>query len=80
MPVAVACWATLGALPFVRMTGGDWWGGDFPQDESSAVSELDFVAGRVAQVTVGEASSGNPAEARTWWTSTASRITSGSNR
>lgn len=61
VPVAVVL-ATLGALPFVRMTGG-LVGQYFPQDESSAVSELDFV-GRVAQVTVGEASSGNPAEAR----------------
>ena len=61
VPLAVVL-ATLGALPFVRVTGG-LVGRYFPQDESSAISELDFV-GRVAQVTLGEASAGNPAQAR----------------
>lgn len=61
VPLAVVL-ATLGALPFVRATGGVV-GRYFPQDESSAISELDFV-GRVAQVTLGEASAGNPAQAR----------------
>lgn len=61
VPLAVVL-ATLGALPFVRATGG-LVGRYFPQDESSAISELDFV-GRVAQVTLGEASAGNPAQAR----------------
>ncbi len=61
VPIAVGL-ATLGALPFVRQTGA-LVARYFPQDESSAVSELDFV-GRVAQVTVGEAAAGNPAEAR----------------
>ncbi|MCP3023276.1 OB-fold-containig protein [Cupriavidus basilensis] len=61
VPLAVVL-ATLGALPFVRATGG-LVGRYFPQDESSAISELDFV-GRVAQVTLGEASAGNPTQAR----------------
>lgn len=61
VPLAVVL-ATLGALPFVRATGS-LVGRYFPQDESSAISELDFV-GRVAQVTLGEASAGNPAQAR----------------
>ncbi|NUA30699.1 YqiJ family protein [Cupriavidus basilensis] len=61
VPLAVVL-ATLGALPFVRATGGVV-GRHFPQDESAAISELDFV-GRVAQVTLGEASAGNPAQAR----------------
>ncbi|WP_043348226.1 YqiJ family protein [Cupriavidus basilensis] len=63
LPTALALvLATLGALPFVRATGGVV-ARYFPQDESSAISELDFV-GRVAQVTLGEASAGNPAQAR----------------
>ncbi|MGO4325493.1 YqiJ family protein [Cupriavidus sp. 2TAF22] len=61
VPVAVAL-ATLGALPFVRKAGSVV-ARYFPQDESSAVSELDFV-GRIAQITAGEASAGTPAEAR----------------
>lgn len=50
------------ALPFVRTTGG-LIGRYFPHDETTAISEVDFI-GRVATVTGAEASAGNAAEAR----------------
>jgi len=54
--------AALGALPFVRQSAAVV-GHYLPQNETSALSEADFV-GRTAQIVTGEASSGNPAEAR----------------
>ncbi|AOZ10001.1 OB-fold-containig protein [Cupriavidus malaysiensis] len=63
LPGAVAAaLATLAALPFVRGAGG-LLVRYFPQDESSAVSESDFV-GRVARITLGQASAEHPAGAR----------------
>jgi hypothetical protein len=59
-PAAIV--AASGALPLVRQTGG-LVGRYLPQNESSAVSEMDFI-GRTAQIVTGEASMGNPAEAR----------------
>jgi hypothetical protein len=63
LPPAVAAGiAALGALPFVRQTGG-LVSRYLPQNETSALSEADFV-GRTAQIVTGEASFGNPAEGR----------------
>ncbi|AIO31793.1 YqiJ family protein [Burkholderia pseudomultivorans] len=54
--------AAVAALPFVRHVG--WFVARFiPQSETTAVSEADFI-GRTARIVTGEASSGNPAEAR----------------
>jgi hypothetical protein len=61
-PAVAAVIAALGALPFVRQSGA-LVGRYLPQNETSALSEEDFV-GRTAQIVTGEASSGNPAEAR----------------
>jgi hypothetical protein len=61
-PAVAAVLAALGALPFVRQTGG-LIARMLPQSESSAVSEIDFI-GRAAQIVTGEAAAGNPAEAR----------------
>ncbi|SDI81684.1 OB-fold-containig protein [Paraburkholderia phenazinium] len=61
-PAVAAVIAALGALPFVRQTGG-LAGRYLPQNETSALSEEDFI-GRTAQIVTGEASPGNPAEAR----------------
>ncbi|MGF6241655.1 MULTISPECIES: YqiJ family protein [Paraburkholderia] len=61
-PPVAALIAAFGALPFVRQTGG-LVGHYLPQNETSALSEADFV-GRTAQIVTGEASPGNPAEAR----------------
>ncbi|KVV60455.1 hypothetical protein WK90_02550 [Burkholderia cepacia] len=54
--------AAVGALPFVRHTG-KFVAHFLPQSESTAVSEADFI-GRTARIVTGEASLGNPAEAR----------------
>jgi hypothetical protein len=63
LPPALAAFvAACGALPFVRKAGG-LIARVLPQNESSAMSEIDFV-GRTAQIVTGEASAGNPAEAR----------------
>jgi len=59
---AAAAIAMLGALPFVRLAGGVL-ARYAPRDESSAISELDFV-GRMAKINLGEASAGKPAGAR----------------
>lgn len=60
-PIAAAL-VVPATLPFVRATGA-LVGRYFPHDETSAISELDFI-GRVATVTGGEATLGNAAEAR----------------
>ncbi|WP_065498749.1 MULTISPECIES: YqiJ family protein [Burkholderia cepacia complex] len=54
--------ATVAALPFVRHTG-KFVARFLPQSETTAVSEADFI-GRTARIVTGEASLGNPAEAR----------------
>jgi hypothetical protein len=54
--------AVLAALPFVRHTG-KFFARVLPQTETTAVSEADFI-GCTARIVTGEASPGNPAEAR----------------
>lgn len=61
-PALAACLALLMALFFVRKTGKPL-GRLMPQEESSALSEIDFV-GRPVKIITGEASQGNPAEGR----------------
>ncbi|WP_019450456.1 OB-fold-containig protein [Cupriavidus sp. BIS7] len=60
-PLAAALVAPA-ALPFVRATGA-LVAGILPHDETSAISEQDFI-GRVATITGAEASVANPSEAR----------------
>ncbi|HEF5874909.1 TPA: YqiJ family protein [Burkholderia cenocepacia] len=63
MPAALAAGlAALAALPFVRHTG-KLVAHILPQSETTALSEIEFV-GRTARIVTGEASAGNPAEAR----------------
>ncbi|OLL30951.1 hypothetical protein BTH42_14335 [Burkholderia sp. SRS-W-2-2016] len=63
LPAALAIIAaTFGSLPFIRFSGGVI-ARYLPPIESFAVSETDFV-GLPAQIVTGEASVGNPAEAR----------------
>ncbi|WP_063890150.1 OB-fold-containig protein [Burkholderia sp. MSMB1826] len=63
MPTALAVGlAAAAALPFVRHTG-KFVARFLPQSETTAVSEADFI-GRTARIITGEASLGNPAEAR----------------
>ncbi|WP_239483363.1 YqiJ family protein [Burkholderia sp. MS455] len=63
LPTALAVGlATVAALPFVRHTG-KFVARFLPQSETTAVSEADFI-GRTARIVTGEASLGNPAEAR----------------
>lgn len=54
--------AVLGALPVVRVLSGAI-GRVIPQDESSAISEANYI-GRVATITLGRARKGYPAEAK----------------
>ncbi|HEX9801762.1 MAG TPA: YqiJ family protein [Gammaproteobacteria bacterium] len=63
LPAAIA-WlpATLAALPLVRTLGGAL-AHIMPKDETDAVSEQSFI-GRVAVITLGNASHGSPAEAK----------------
>jgi len=61
-PSIAACVALPLSLLFVRRTGRPI-GRLMPQEESSAMSEIDFI-GRPVQIVTGEASQGNPAEAR----------------
>ncbi|WP_193097460.1 YqiJ family protein [Burkholderia sp. Z1] len=63
LPTALAVGlATVAALPFVRHTG-KFVARFLPQSETTAVSEADFI-GRTARIVTGDASLGNPAEAR----------------
>lgn len=63
MPAGLAVGlAALVALPFVRHTG-KLVAHILPQNETTALSEAEFV-GRTARIVTGEASAGNPAEAR----------------
>lgn len=61
-PALAAGVAAIGALPFVRQMGGLICR-YLPQNETTAVSEADFI-GRTAQIVTGTASAGTPAEAR----------------
>ncbi|CAB3797888.1 Inner membrane protein YqiJ [Paraburkholderia caffeinitolerans] len=61
-PSIAACLALPLSLLFVRKAGKPI-GRLVPQEESSALSEIDFI-GRAVRVVTGEASQGNPAEAR----------------
>ncbi|KUZ16027.1 hypothetical protein WI69_07100 [Burkholderia diffusa] len=63
MPAALAVGlSTMAALPFVRQTG-KLVAHMLPLSETTALSEAEFV-GRTARIVTGEASAGNPAEAR----------------
>jgi len=61
-PLIVAPVALMGALPVVRLLGGGI-GKIMPQDESSAISEEEYI-GLLATITLGHARRGYPAEAR----------------
>ncbi len=61
-PALAACIALPLTLLFVRKTGKPI-GRLVPQEESSALSETDFI-GRAVRIVTGEATQGNPAEAR----------------
>lgn len=61
-PAIAACAALPLALGFVRKTGKPI-GRLVPQEESSALSEIDFI-GRAVRIVTGEATQGTPAEAR----------------
>ncbi len=61
-PAIAVVIAGFGALPFVRQMGALICR-YLPQNESTAVSEADFV-GRTAQIVLGTASMGTPAEAK----------------
>jgi hypothetical protein len=63
LPPALAAVVALPlSLVFVRKTGKPI-GRIVPQEESSALSEIDFI-GRAVRIVTGEATQGNPAEAR----------------
>ncbi|MBN3857252.1 YqiJ family protein [Paraburkholderia sp. Ac-20340] len=61
-PAFAACLALPLALVFVRKTGKPI-GRIVPQEETSALSEIDFI-GRAVRIVTGEATQGNPAEGR----------------
>jgi hypothetical protein len=61
-PSIAACLSLPLSLLFVRKTGRTV-GRLMPQEESSALSEIDFV-GRAVRIVTGDATRGNPAEAR----------------
>ncbi|WP_321817161.1 MULTISPECIES: OB-fold-containig protein [unclassified Paraburkholderia] len=61
-PALAACLALPLALVFVRKTGKPI-GRIVPQEETSALSEIDFI-GRAVRIVTGEATQGNPAEGR----------------
>ncbi|MFD1559344.1 YqiJ family protein [Paraburkholderia silviterrae] len=61
-PSLAACVALPLSLLFVRKSGKPI-GRLVPQEESSALSEIDFI-GRAVRIVTGQASQGNPAEAR----------------